>query len=192
MEKMKELEEKTRECKRCKLHEDRTNAVPGEGSYEAGIMFIGEAPGRQEDLEGRPFVGRAGDILDDLLEKIGLERNEVYIANILKCRPPRNRDPKKEEIKKCTPYLDKQIQLLDPRIIVPLGNFAAKYILEKYNFEKKSIGKVHGEVYEVSNLKGRVTIVPQYHPAAATYDPSKKDVLEEDFKGVERKIEEIK
>lgn len=189
MEKMENIEKKVEACTKCSLNKDRTNTVPGEGDEEAEIIFIGEAPGRYEDLEGKPFVGKAGEILDELLEDIGLERNEVYIGNILKCRPPKNRDPKKEEIKKCTPFLDEQIQIIDPEIIVPLGNFATKYILEKYNLEKRSIGQIHGEILKINNLKRNITIIPQYHPAATTYNPNMKSDLEKDFQVLKKEFE---
>ncbi len=175
-------------CEKCKLHENRTQIVIGDGTKEADILFVGEAPGRQEDKKGRPFVGRAGNLLDKLLEGIGLDREKVYITNIVLCRPPNNRDPEEEEIEKCTNYLDKHIDLVDPEVIVPLGSFATSYILDKYDLDGGSISSIHGEVYSVSNLQGQFKIVPQYHPAAALYNPELEEVLEEDFEKVEENI----
>lgn len=183
------FEEKVSNCRKCRLGDKRQNAVPGSGDHEAEVLFIGEAPGSQEDKEGKPFVGRAGGILDDLLESVDLKREEVYIANILKCRPPQNRDPKKEEIEACTPYLDKQIKAIKPKIICTLGNFATKYILDKYNLDVKSIGKVHGQVFKVSNLILSARILPIYHPAVVTYNPNMKETLEEDFKVLQELME---
>lgn len=180
-EDMQELEEQIRKCRKCGLWETRENPVPGEGSLDARIMFIGEGPGYHENKQGRPFVGRAGKILDDLLEHVGLERKEVYIANILKCRPPKNRNPKTEEIKACTPYLDRQIEIIQPEIIAPLGRFAMEFIFEKYSLPKKKISQVRGQVFEVNTLTSNLKIIPFYHPAVATYNPNEIDRLKEDF-----------
>ncbi|MFP4116312.1 MAG: type-4 uracil-DNA glycosylase [Candidatus Aenigmatarchaeota archaeon] len=185
---IEELEERVKGCSKCDLSENRTNAVLGEGPGDADLMFIGEAPGREEDKEGRPFVGRAGKLLDELLENIGLAREEVYITNIILCRPPNNRDPEEEEIEACTPYLDEHISIVDPEIIVPLGSFATSYILDKYDLGDGTISGIHGKVFSVSNLKGQFKIIPQYHPAAALYNPELEDVLEEDFKKIEENL----
>ena len=170
------------ECRRCNLWKTRTNPVFGEGSETADIMFIGEAPGFSEDKQGRPFVGRAGKILDELLSSINLRREDVYIANILKCRPPNNRNPETAEIQACTEYLDRQIELISPKVLVPLGSFAGQYLFERYGFEAEKISLVHGKVFQKNTLYGMITIVPMYHPAVATYNPSKKSVLLDDFK----------
>lgn len=182
----REFEEKVETCPKCRLSETRKNAVPGSGDYDADIMFIGEAPGSQEDEEGEPFVGRAGGVLDDLFASIGIKRNQVYITNILKCRPPENRDPRKDEMEACTPYLDKQVKVVNPKVIATLGNFATKYIMNNYGLDAKSIGKVHGEVFTVNNLVLSARIVPQYHPAATMYNPNMEDTLKEDFKVLKR------
>ena len=145
-------------------------------------MLIGEAPGYHEDVQGRPFVGKAGKLLDELLLSIGIKREEVYIANILKCRPPENRNPFNSEIAACTPYLDKQIQLIKPKIIGTLGNFATSYVLEQFGFQAESIGKIHGKTFSVKNLIFEAKIIPLYHPAAAVYNPNMKPILMEDFK----------
>jgi uracil-DNA glycosylase family 4 len=184
-----EISSEVSSCRRCGLHKFRTNAVVGEGSPDAQIMLVGEAPGRNEDLQGRPFVGKAGKFLDELLESAGMERGDVYICNILKCRPPGKRNPKPEEIRACTPYLDRQIAAIRPKVICPMGNFAAGYILEKFGFRAEGIGKIHGNVYRVSNLLlPDSRIIPLYHPASAVYNPEMRYTLIEDF----RKIKEQK
>ncbi|BAA30579.1 197aa long hypothetical protein [Pyrococcus horikoshii OT3] len=179
---MKKLEEKIRKCKKCPLWEVRTNPVPGDGSYDTKIMFVGEAPGYWEDQMGLPFVGKAGKVLDELLKLIGLKRSEVYITNIVKCRPPNNRDPTEEEIKACAPYLDAQIDIIKPKVIVTLGRFSTAYIMKKYGFNVEPISKIHGRVFEARTLFGKIYIVPMYHPAVALYRPQLRRELEEDFK----------
>ncbi len=162
------------ECHRCPLGETRTTLVFGVGDPDAELMFIGEAPGKQEDLKGEPFVGAAGRLLDELLEGIGLERGDVYIANVLKCRPPGNRDPRPEEIEACTPYLREQVRLIDPVVIATLGNFAARFMLDT----NAGITKLRGRLFRSDGRQ----VVPVYHPAAALYTPAKKGDLEEDFR----------
>jgi len=179
---MKRIEERLKTCKRCELCKTRTNPVVGEGSLSAKIVFVGEAPGYYEDLKGEPFVGKAGKVLDDLLESIGLQRNDVYIANVLKCRPPGNRNPTTEEIRACTPYLDAQLEIIQPEIIATLGNFSLSYIFDKFGLKKDKISKIHGKVFTVSTIAGVVKIVPLYHPAVATYNPNMKGALIDDFK----------
>ncbi|HUV79501.1 MAG TPA: uracil-DNA glycosylase [Candidatus Bathyarchaeia archaeon] len=181
---MERIEERIKTCKRCELWETRTNPVVGAGSLSAKIVFVGEAPGYYEDLKGEPFVGRAGKVLDDLLASVGLQRNEVYIANVLKCRPPGNRNPTTEEIRACTLYLDAQLEIIHPEIIATLGNFSLSYIFDKFGLHSKKdkISKIHGKVFAVSTIAGVVKIVPLYHPAVATYNPNMKGALIEDFK----------
>lgn len=160
-------------CTKCELHYSRKNAVPGEGSIEAEIMFIGEGPGFHENEQGRPFVGAAGKFLDGLLEKVNLNRKDVFITNVVKCRPPGNRDPKPEEVETCTRiYLERQIQAINPKVIVTLGRFSMGLFLPNAR-----IGEVHGQAMRV---KGRL-IVPMYHPAAALHQASLKPVVEQDF-----------
>ncbi len=178
---MKRLEERIRNCRKCPLWELRTNPVPGAGSYDAEVMFVGEAPGYWEDQKGLPFVGRAGKVLDELLAGIGLRREEVYITNIVKCRPPNNRDPTEEEIRACSPYLDMQIDIIRPRLIVPLGRHSMRYILGKFGFRVEPISRVHGKTFEARTLFGKVTIIPTYHPAAALYKPPVMEELKKDF-----------
>ena len=171
-------------CKKCDLCKTRKNPVVGNGSLNASAMFIGEAPGYNEDMQGIPFVGRAGKVFDELLQSIGLEREEVYVCNILKCRPPENRNPFDSEIKACTPYLDRQITAVKPKVIGTLGNFATSYVLGKFGLQAEKIGKVHGKTFHIKNLLFESRIIPLYHPAAATYNPNMKSVLMEDFKAI--------
>ena len=181
---MEKINSSIKNCKRCSLHKTRKNAVVGDGSLDANILFIGEAPGRNEDLQGKPFVGKAGKILDELLDSIGLSRDGVFIANILKCRPENNRNPLKSEIETCTDYLDQQINIIRPKIIAPLGNFAASYILEKFGLEPDKISKIRGKIFDVKTNFGDVKIIPLYHPAVATYNPNTMETLLEDFKAI--------
>lgn len=180
-EDLKKISILVKNCKECELYKKRIQPVFGYGSQNTDLLFIGEAPGRNEDIQGEPFVGRAGEILNDLLGSIGLHRDEIYIANILKCRPPKNRNPLKKEIESCTKYLDKQINLIRPKIIAPLGNFATKYIFEKFNLPYDKIIKIHGDSYQIITSYGNVIIIPLFHPAAAIYDPNKKSILLDDF-----------
>ena len=171
-------------CRKCDLYKTRTNTVPGDGNTQADIFFIGEAPGRNEDLEGKPFVGRAGKVFDELLETIHLKRRDIFIGNILKCRPPNNRNPYDEEIRKCTPYLDKQIDIINPKVIVPLGNFATLYIFEKFNIPKLKISSVHGKKFKINTVNGVLIILPLFHPAAVIYNKNKMPDMTNDFKKI--------
>jgi len=188
--KMKEIAEKIKNCKKCELWKTRTNAVPGDGNPNAKIMFIGEAPGRNEDLYGIPFCGRAGAVLDDLLSEIDLKREDVFITNVVKCRPPGNRDPKPEEISACSPYLDEQIKVINPKIIVTLGNYATGYILSKFGFKAENISKVRGKVFKVTTLLTTLKIIPTYHPATSLYRPPLREELREDFKIIAKELKE--
>jgi len=179
-------------CRKCELGRLRQNPVPGEGSLNAPVMFIGEAPGYWEDVKGRPFVGAAGKLLDEMLSEIGLSRGQVYIANILKCRPPENRDPLPMEVRACTPYLDRQIGIIEPRFLVPLGRHSASYILAKAGFEAGGITELRGKVYEADLLGFRVFIIPMYHPAAALYNARYRDQLENDFRLLRLELERSK
>jgi len=171
--------------------ENKNLPVIGEGSYNAKIMFIGEAPGRNEAKTGRPFCGRAGQILDELLLSVGIKREEVYITNIVKDRPPKNRDPLPKEIKIYGPFLDRQIEIIQPKIIATLGRYAMGYIMNKFKLEAnlEPISKMHGRIFTVQSetlaklryKKYELKIVPLYHPAATIYNPPTKDVLKKDF-----------
>jgi DNA polymerase len=176
--------DKINKCKRCNLSKTKLNYVPGEGSIKSKIMFIGEAPGRNEDKQGIPFVGRAGKILDDLLNNINLDRNEIFITNILKCRPPKNRNPTREEIESCVVFLERQLELINPKVIVTLGNFATKYILEKFGFKTEKIGLVHGYKFKINNKDKIQLIIPLFHPAAMIYNRKLKDYLLNDFQKI--------
>jgi len=183
---MEKITKAVEKCRKCNLWKTRKNPVVGTGSLDSEILFVGEAPGYNEDLKGSPFVGKAGKILDELLESVGLNRNDIYIANILKCRPPDNRNPLKNEIESCTEYLNKQIELIQPKIILPLGNFACSYIFEKFSLNYDKISNVHGKVFQLNTLMGTIKIIPLYHPAVATYNPNTKDTLLEDFKIIKK------
>ena len=163
----------------------KNNVFPviGEGGHYAEIMFVGEAPGKNEAETGRPFCGAAGKVLDKLLLSISLDREKVYVTNILKDRPPSNRDPLPEEIELYAPFLDKQIQIIQPKVIATLGRFSMEYIMRKFGLESElePIGKMHGRAFESRTDYGTVKIVPLYHPAVALYNGSQMDVLKEDF-----------
>jgi uracil-DNA glycosylase family 4 len=169
--------EETASCTRCALAEGRTQVVFGSGSPNADLMFVGEAPGFHEDQQGVPFVGQAGKLLDKLLAGIELTRADVFVANVLKCRPAGNRDPLPEEIASCEPHLFRQIELIEPTVVATLGNFATKLLSGK----PAGITKVHGYEQEVTLGARKVLLYPLYHPAAALYTPSMLKVLEEDF-----------
>jgi uracil-DNA glycosylase family 4 len=179
-----DLEQIAREvavCTRCKLHLSRKLAVPGEGPPNARLMFIGEGPGFHENEQGRPFVGAAGSFLEELLASIGLTRHEVFICNVVKCRPPGNRDPLPEEIAACADYLDRQIRTVNPGVIVTLGRFSmARY------FPNARISAIHGHGREID---GRL-VVPMYHPAAALHQPALRRIVESDFAGLPALIEQ--
>ena len=177
---MKKILDDIKNCKRCNLCKTRILPTIYCGDPSSKIMFIGEAPGKNEDETGIPFCGRAGKILNELLDSIKLERRDVYITNIVKCRPPKNRNPKENEIKKCKHFLDEQIKIIKPKIICPLGRFSSQYILKKYMNKKFEIGEVHGKVFKVCDN----IIIPMYHPAAAIYDNKKIDILKKDFKNI--------
>lgn len=164
-----------RSCVRCKLHQNRTQAVPGTGPVTAEVFFLGEAPGAQEDEEGLPFVGRSGRYLDQLLASIGLDREKVFITNVVKCRPPSNRDPHVAEVEACKLYLDRQLELIQPSLVVTLGRFAMEHF-----FSDGRISEVHGNPRRIDNT----VYLPLYHPAAALYRGSLRSVVEEDFQQI--------
>ncbi len=184
-----ELEAEIKNCKRCPLHRNRKNAVPGEGPRDAKIMFIGEAPGATEDEMGRPFVGAAGKLLTLAIESIGLKREDVYITNVVKCRPPENREPLPEEIEACSIYLEKQIKLLQPAIIITLGNVAGKWVFEKSHNKWNGVMKMRGRVYELNLMGYEVKVIPTIHPAAALYNPRLRSILFTDFTLIKNVLE---
>ena len=171
-----DLRNRVEGCHQCSLGETRTSTVFGSGSPEARLMFVGEAPGYHEDQQGRPFVGQAGKLLDKLLARIDLTRDEVFIANVLKCRPPENRDPQSEEIGLCREFLEQQIEIIEPLVICTLGNFATKLLTGKPD----GISRVHGCPQEMQG-HAKIKLFPVYHPAAALYTPSNLKALEADF-----------
>ena len=177
---LKAVYEEARQCTRCPLHRSRTQVVFGAGNADADLMFVGEAPGANEDRMGLPFVGQAGQLLDKLLDEIGLERRDVFVANVLKCRPPDNRDPHPKEIEACQDYLRRQVDLIEPAVICTLGNFSTKLL----RGEATGISRLHGHE-EVRVIGSRaVHLYPLYHPAAALYTPSMLETLRGDFQRI--------
>ncbi|MCE1248871.1 MAG: uracil-DNA glycosylase [Firmicutes bacterium] len=179
-----ELEKKVKACTLCDLHKTRNRAVPGSGSREAWIMFVGEAPGKNEDSQGLPFVGAAGNFLTELLQSINLDRLDIYITNIVKCRPPNNRDPIPEEMDLCLPWLREQFMLIKPKVICTLGRFAANRLIDP----ELQISRDHGKFYK---KKGQV-FCALYHPAAALYNGNLKQVLRDDFLELGRFLEKCR
>ncbi|MGM5484740.1 MAG: uracil-DNA glycosylase family protein [Nanobdellota archaeon] len=186
MDKLEHIKQKIEDELDCPLKDNATNMVFGKGNPEAEILFIGEAPGGKEDEKGVPFVGSAGKKLDNLLDRISLSLDDIYIANILKYRPPKNRDPKPDEIERHTPYLVEQIKAIKPRIIATLGNFSTKFVLAGFDVKgMKKIGGIsglHGKFMKKTVDGMEFTVVPLYHPAAMIYRPQLKEVLESDFR----------
>jgi uracil-DNA glycosylase len=164
-------------CRRCPLWETRTRVVFGSGNADADLMFVGEAPGFHEDQQGLPFVGRAGELLDELLGEVGLARSDVFICNVLKSRPPGNRDPQPEEIDACKPYLYRQVELIEPKVVCTLGNFSTKLLTRS----SRGITSVHGKPQHHELGARRVRIYPLFHPAAALRTPAVKQQLRDDF-----------
>lgn len=169
---LKKIADAVSACQKCGLYHSREKGVPGEGPPNAEIMFIGEGPGFHENMQGRPFVGAAGDLLVELLGGIGVKREQVFITNVVKCRPPGNRDPHPEELQACAPYLDKQLQVVNPKVIVTLGRFS----MDRFIHNAK-ISEIHGQPVRVKGM----LVVPFFHPAAALHRPSLRPILEEDF-----------
>jgi len=187
-EKLQKIKDEVLSCKKCFLRKERSGnkffPVIGEGNHRANIMFVGEAPGLNEAKTGKPFCGAAGRILDELLESANIKRKDVYIANLLKDRPPGNRDPQPEEIKACAPYLERQIEAIKPKIVCSLGRYSMRFLMEKFELEDQlaEISKIHGESFRVNKLFYDFTLMPLYHPAVAVYNPNMKKVLKDDFK----------
>jgi DNA polymerase len=183
---LQKIEKEILRLKKSPLYEYRTSnkyfPVIGEGSHDAHIMFIGEAPGKNEAETAKPFCGASGRVLDKLLASVGISRADVYVTNIVKDRPPENRDPTPDEILLYAPFLDRQIDIIQPKVIATLGRFSMIYILQKFDIATDSISKVHGSVYTAKASYGEVKIIPLYHPAAALYNGSMMSTLEEDFK----------
>lgn len=185
---LESLRQKILTCRLCRLCENTTNAVPGEGNPKAEILFIGEAPGRKEDLEGKPFIGAAGKFLNELLASINLKREDVFITNIVKHRPPNNRDPREDEVMACFSYLDAQIKAIKPLLIVPLGRHAMHRFMPGFQ-----ISKVHGQAKRVKSIfSEKQVIFPLYHPASALYNPGLRSTLLEDMKKLPILLQKIK
>ncbi len=186
-EKMREIRDEVIDLKKSPLYEYRVenkyHPVLGKGSHDAKIMFIGEGPGKNEAETGIPFCGAAGRILDELLGHIEISREKVYITNIVKDRPPNNRDPLPSEIAIYVPFLIRQIETIQPKVIATLGRFSMKYIMEKFGLDEKlgSISQIHGKIFEADTSFGKIKIVPLYHPAVAIYNADSKDELKKDF-----------
>lgn len=179
-EELDSLEQEALQCKKCPLYKTRTHLVFGEGSPDAELMFVGEAPGRDEDLHGKPFIGRAGKLLTKIINAMNLKREDVYIANILKDRPPNNRNPKDSEIESCIEYLRKQIKIIEPKVICALGSFAAKELLN----EESSISKLRGKFYDYEGIK----FMPTYHPAYLLRNSHGKKFVWEDMKKIMKEL----
>ena len=171
---LQELSHSLKDCQRCRLASGRTQVVFGVGNPQATIMFVGEAPGFYEDRQGEPFVGAAGRLLNELLQSAGLSRNDVYIANVIKCRPPDNRDPLPDEVDTCKPFLFRQIELIKPKVVCTLGNFAMQTLLGK----KVGIMKMRGQSFQVQNF----WVFPMLHPAAALHQGNLKETIADDFR----------
>lgn len=183
-EKWNALEERCKSCRACGLCETRTNVVFGDGNPDTDLMFIGEGPGQQEDLTGRAFVGRGGQLLDKFLAAVDLDRSQLYIGNMVKCRPPQNRDPKPEETESCIGYLRKQVRIIEPKIIVCLGRIAACRLIDP-NFK---VTKQHGEWFE----KGGIKFMGTFHPAALLRNPTQKPAAFEDFLKIRAALDQLK
>ncbi len=179
-------------CRKCSLWKTRKNPVPGEGDINALVVFIGEAPGRWEDIEGKPFVGSAGDILNRILRKIGLSRGDIYITNLVKCRPPGNRDPHPSEIESCSSYLDRQLNIIKPKIILTLGRHSTSYMFSKVGLTFRSISEVQGKIYEAKLWGSKIHLVASYHPAAALYNMQLEKEIEASMKLVRDSINRVR
>lgn len=175
-------------CKKCRLYKFAKNGVPGQGNPDAKIFFIGEAPGNREDLTGLPFVGSAGKFLDSLLSGIGIKREDVFIGNIVKHRPPKNRRPKPDEVAICTPYLERQIRIIKPKIVVTLGQTSTEFIFSQVGQEFKTITEAAGKIYKKDLFGVPTMIMPVFHPASALYNPKYKIALKKDFKKIKEEV----
>ena len=178
-------------CPRCRLSETRKKAVPGEGNARSRVMIVGEGPGRNEDIEGRPFVGQAGKFLDRLLTEAGLVRDEVFICNVVRCRPPENRDPLPDEVDACTPYLNRQIALIKPKVIVSLGQHSTAYMFSKTKLPFENITKARGKFNKTKLWGMHMTVFPTFHPAAALYNGKYKNQLAKDFRLLGKELVKI-
>lgn len=186
---MEEIEEKIKNCQKCPLYSTRHHTVPGEGNYRSVVMFVGEAPGEVEDLHGKPFIGKAGQLFSKILQSVNINRKEVFITNMLKCRPPGNRNPSKSEIELCLPFLESQIAIINPKIIVTLGNIPTKYLLNS----KEGITKIRGKWFD---WIGGIKIFPMFHPSyllrhEETTPGSPKELTWRDIRELKKELEQI-
>ncbi|OYT34301.1 uracil-DNA glycosylase [Archaeoglobales archaeon ex4484_92] len=188
MEDLEKIRQEILKCKKCDLHKTKTNYVPGSGDPRARLVFVGEAPGKEEDLQGEPFVGSAGKLLTEMIESIGLKRSDVFICNVLKCRPPNNRDPTENEIRACGDYLRRQLEAIRPDLIVCLGRFAANFVFNLFGLKFTSITKVRGREFKVNRWGKEVKIFPIYHPAAILYRPQLREEYEEEFRRIKEML----
>jgi uracil-DNA glycosylase family 4 len=185
---LKEIKKEVLNCKKCSLYKERIKnkffPVIGQGNHQAKIIFVGEAPGLKEAKTGFPFCGQAGKVLNELFTSVKIKREDVYICNLLKDRPPGNRDPEPEEIEACAPYLERQIKAIKPEVICSLGRYSMRFLMEKFGLENKieKISKIHGRVFKGEGLFKEIVIIPFYHPAVAVYNQNMKEILENDFK----------
>lgn len=191
IEVLRQLMDEVSKCRKCDLWRSRRKPVLGDGSVEASIVFIGEAPGYWEDIKGKPFVGSAGKLLNEILKENSISRDEIYITNVMKCRPPENRDPRPEEIAACKNYLERQLDLIRPKIIVTLGRHSTEYIFSKAGIPFKSISEVQGRIYEVKFWETKTYVVPSYHPAAALYNVNLRDKINGAIRLVRRMRSEL-
>ncbi len=182
-ERMQKIEEDIKRCRKCRLCELAHNAVPGEGNINTEIVFVGEAPGEKEDLQGRPFIGRAGKLLDQMLSNLNIERKDIWIGNIIKHRPPENRDPLPDEIATCSPYLTSQLDIINPKLVVTLGRFAMNYF-----YPQGKISLDHGRLISLDKYK----LFPMYHPAAALRNPTMAKSFKEDFSTLPTVLQKVK
>ena len=173
-------------CKACDLCEESRNRVIGEGNLNSRVVFVGEAPGRQEDETGRPFVGSAGKLLDKLLSGTGVNRDQVFISNVVRCRPPGNRKPKRDEVEACSDHLERLLKIIEPRVVAPMGNSAIEFIFNRFKLGAAVIREVHGKPREVDAPWGKVVVFPLYHPAAAIYNRGLMGKLEADMSALAR------
>ncbi|MEM2250086.1 MAG: uracil-DNA glycosylase [Candidatus Bathyarchaeia archaeon] len=188
---LEDIASEVKACTKCGLWRTRKNAVPGCGDPNAKMMLIGEAPGYWEDIKGKPFVGAAGKFLDTLLAEAGLLRNQVFIGNVLKCRPPGNREPAPSEIEACTPFLDRQIMAIKPKLVVTLGKYSTAYIFAKAGIPFRGITEARGKFYPANVLGLAVVVFPTFHPAAGLYSAKYKHLLIGDFRLLKAKIQEL-
>ncbi len=185
---MQELGERVENCKRCELWKTRNKPLVGDGDIDAKIVVVGESPGYNEDLQGKAFVGESGKVLNHLLGLAGLQRNDLYITNVLKCHPPRNHSPSRKETDACIHFLHEQIGIIEPKTILTLGKFASREIFKMFGMEFSRIGELHGQVFMTGKYAEKMKIIPMYHPAVACYREEMLPVLERDFSAVKGEL----